>query len=247
MKKLFVVFAALISMASSAQALPMLQLDILGGSYDTTTETIIAPGSSFTLYALFTPKCNTTDSTIAALLTQNYYISAAITPKTETPGANAGSFSFNGAPVKVTGDMVYGIPPLEAIIAKDSGDLARHDVFETYFKEFTFKFAPGNTMSPYNTQDRAINKGAIPPTGGVGQYWMAFNVDTSLLTPGYGIHFDLYSEKTKAGDIDVNQFAPFSHDAQSGGAPVPEPSTILLLGAGLLGFAIYGKRRINNV
>lgn len=35
--------------------------------------------------------------------------------------------------------------------------------------------------------------------------------------------------------------------AESSPAPVPEPGTVMLLGAGLFGLAIYGKRRVNQV
>jgi hypothetical protein len=45
-----------------------------------------------------------------------------------------------------------------------------------------------------------------------------------------GIHFDLY---TLNGRDRIEYFAPFSHDAETG-PPVPEPSTLILLGSGAL-------------
>jgi hypothetical protein len=73
-------------------------------------------------------------------------------------------------------------------------------------------------------------------------YYKVFDVDVSGLKPGYLIHFDLYNTKVvEGGDIDVSEFAPFSHDAESR-SRVPEPSTLLLLGGGLLSLAVFGKR-----
>jgi hypothetical protein len=37
-----------------------------------------------------------------------------------------------------------------------------------------------------------------------------------------------------------------SFDASLTGSPVPEPGTMMLLGIGMLGLAVYGKRRMNK-
>lgn len=220
--------------AQRSLAVPTLQLDIAGGSYDFSTETIISSGNTFTLYAYLSPNfCNT--------LTDTYFISAAISPKVDIGGADIGSFNFNGTTVNATGDMTYGVPPLEEIAILqgwDKGDLPKHGIFPTYFSEFEFQFSDANQIGTYNTQDRAISGGSIP-TSGTGMYYVAFTIDTSLLDPNYVLHFDLYNTKLKGLDVDVTQFAPFSHDAQS--AAVPEPSTVLLLGSGLIG--LWASRR----
>ena len=121
------------------------------------------------------------------------------------------------------------------------GDLPKHGIFPTYFSEFEFQFSSSNQISAYNTMQRAIFGSSIPASG-TGMYYAAFTIDTSLLDPNYVIHFDLYNTKLKKGiDIDVTQFAPFSHDAESRHQEVPEPSTVLLLGSGLVG--LWASRR----
>lgn len=240
MKKLLLVLIVSLLAAAPALAIPNLQLDIAGGTYDHSTDTIVATGNSFTLYALLDSSCKTP-------LYDRYYISAALTPKTSRE-IDGGSFSFNGATIDVTDDMVYGVPPLERNIAFDSGDLSKHGIFSTYFAEFSFRFDPTRQIAEYNSQDRAINGGSIPESGR-GLYAMTFDIDLSNLADGYGIHFDLYSEKGRCGDIDINQFAPFSHDAEGthrNPPPVPEPGTIVLLGAGFLGLAAFGRKKFGK-
>lgn len=225
--------AALCLLPNSASAIPVLQLDIDGGIYDGFSDTIVTPQKSFSLYALFTP-------TAWHTLSSTYYVSAALTPQTSAAGS-FGSFTFDGTVVDVTAGMDYGVPPLEANLSHDYRDMQPHGIFPTYFREFEFVFDSANQMTAYDSRDRAKNGGVIDTTYNPDgtMYYARFDVDVNDLAKGYYMHFDLYNTAVKLGDVDVNKYAPFTHDAET----VPEPTTLLLMGAGLTGLYITRKLR----
>lgn len=240
-------FAAAMAASAPASAVPALQLDIAGGTYVAgSEETIFASSNSFALYAYgLADKVSTSET---------FVLSMALVPSTATPGSY-GSFSINSSTIDVTGDMVYGNPPIETLVSQEheSGDLAPHGIFPTYFTELQFSFSAGNQSGIYNTQDEA----GSGPQSGTGMYFAKFDIDISGLAAGLGIHFDLYNTKLieacknknpscTEGDVQIGDlFAPFSHDAAGMVTVVPEPETyaMLLAGLGLLGFMARRRRK----
>src|SRR5436190_4037817 len=161
--------------AAHAEAYPILQLDIIGGHYDPTTQTIVSGGPDFTLVAVLTPKNNTSAATLSSILNDTYYISAAVTPQTGPTDVSLGSFSWNSNNFLVTEDMIYGTPPLENLDAHaDPGDLAPHGVFPTFFQEFSFQFAPTNRTVTY---DSSVHPSGLNPTTSTSNvsYFATFN------------------------------------------------------------------------
>lgn len=235
--------------AGNVFAQPTLQLDILDGVYDPVTETIVATDDSFTLYALLIPDQDTT-------LADTFYISTALVPKVGPADASLGSFTFNSTTVNATADMVYGVPPLEANLAQDPGDLSQHGIFETFFREFAFTFSAANTAEKYNSADDA-GQGPTPSATGE-MYFEDFLVNVANLDSDYRIHFDLYTKEAVNGELDVSEFAPFSHDAESGpgngngngngnGHQVPEPGTLAMLGTSLFLLSAARKARKDGI
>ncbi len=237
-------------MESAVQAIPTLQLDVGDGWYNNADQTIYSSGPSFTLYALL----NTKEAEDA--LKRTYYISAAVEYKNGAVpniAQSLGSFSVNGEKIDVTSDMIFGTPPLTELPDVQGKTLSPHGIFPTFYYEFDFKFSKLNQTTPYDTE---FNPGGFSNTG-KGMYYAAFSIDTSALAAGYSIHFDLYdetikeiSEKIKIGrksttitydQVSIDQFAPNSHDAQSGHRVPDGGASLSLLGFALAGVA--GLRR----
>ena len=258
---------ALAGFGSLAAAQPTLQLGIVGGTYDTTTQTIVyGGGTTFDVVSFGSPTSgnNTFDTSMT------YYLSVAVVPQMTPPGGSYGSFQYSmdggvtWSTVNVTGSMVYGVPPLETVLAlqgTDPGDLATHGIYETYFYQIAFTFDGAKTDicgGVNNTQD-------CPGLGGLGTgtglFYDMIRFDISGMSADINLHFDLYSQEVVTcsnnpncvpGDIDVDQFAPFSHDAETSsstsritttGAPEPASSSLALLGLGLLGAGFWARRR----
>ncbi|BAU66381.1 hypothetical protein STA3757_37850 [Stanieria sp. NIES-3757] len=239
-----------------AFAVPNLQLDILGGSYDLTDESIfLNTNSNFNLFAYCSP------SNQNNCLSQKHFISIAILDENEnslTTGTNFGSFVFNGITYGNGGNaLTFGTPPLNDPAGQDSdpGDLPTHGVFPTLFSEISFDFVSSKTREEVNTQDNpgtALNADTSPTNTTL--LYQDFNVDISGLNTGYRVHFDLYNEEFKTNkngsDLDVDKFAPFSHDAYAkkidkpnNPQDVPEPGTALALGLLAVGSLSFLKKR----
>lgn len=223
--------SALLLSLTSLQALPTLQLDIGGGTYvGGSDETTYANANPFTLYALLNGPL---------VVGKTYYISAAIEPLLAqgNPPPNVGTFSVNGT-VYSTANMAYGIPPIAVADNPPSGNLAQHGQYPTYYAEIAFTFS-GTQSGLYNTQEDPGDPLSHP---GTGLYYEGFNVNVSSLFSSYSVHFDLYDVAVKNGSFTVDDFAPFSHDAQSGSGGgghddrVPDGgTTVAMLGLALAG------------
>ena len=220
-KNILMTVAALALIATQAFAIPNLQLYIPGATY--VGETWVTTSNQFELWVIGNAKFQPIEDVyLAAAYVTGETGTIAITP---VGGSTPLALSLSGAD---------GTVPLLG----DGSGLAPHDPWgpgTSWFSYFLGDFtSDADTIHDYT--DGTSDTG----TGQINKY----NVDIT----GYasGLHFDAY-DHIETGNHTRYIFAPFSHDGESTGGetttPVPEPGTVMLLGAGFLSLAIYAKRR----
>lgn len=239
MKKAIAIFAITLLGASSAFALPSLQLGPGTGSwyYNTTTDTWMTTTNPFSLFAY----ANATDGEggnggiawdAAGYTGKTAYLVVSAVPMINFDGFNITVANDGGNLGVYTSG--YGAAPIQ-----DTNSLAPHGIFDTYFEIYQFNFDGGLTTIS-NTQ---------PPGGGdAAGFAEEFNITINSLATGVtGIHMDLFVvegdgilDLTASNKDVVNAFAPFSHDAQN---VVPEPGSLILLGLGIVGIGVAKRRK----
>jgi hypothetical protein len=232
MKKSLLAAACGLMFVTPTWAVPYLQLDIAGGVYDPVTQTTLATDDLFSLLALI--DSSSTSYTAGG----TYYLSAAITPKTPVSQSTSfGSFTINGVTYSLNSGMQWGNPPVDATMKNE--DLASHGIYNTHYAEVSFTLDPSKTATSYNVQD---NPGGLVTDANGALIFEDFDVDVAGLLDGYEVHFDLYTV-ISGETVMVDQFAPFSHDAQSGGSrQVPDGGAT----AGLLAFGLIGIQALRR-
>jgi hypothetical protein len=228
------VVALFLSLGSVAHAVPELQLYIEGATYDSATETWVAGGGNIRLWVLGNVSGPGNHGPISNVQLTAAHKTGEVGTITLTPTTTSllADPSTPGAPVLNGAVGADGTVP----IMSDGGALPTHGIFGagTSFTQwgignFTLNDSPAGDFITSFPSTLFANKGQI-------------NAYDVVITGYSFVHFDAFNSiqgHTHAMAIK----APFSHDAEGSGTPVPEPGSVVLLGLGLVGSAVTRRRR----
>jgi hypothetical protein len=214
---------ALIS--GTAFAVPTLQLFSENATYDPVTQSWIITENPFVLQILGADQPNQLslidDVTLFIAVPDS---SGSITIQGISTSLESGAF---GPLTFDDDDIINGEPPF-------AGQFPPHGIYPTFFISIPLEDLQVNDASDTIINSVDIAEGITPPgtdTGDIDLYQISYSGFSFL-------HMDLVGTTHYSGNKPSSQeFAPFSHDATA----VPEPGTVMLLGGGLIGLALYRR------
>lgn len=237
-KYLALITLVILSLGTSAWAIPNLQIYIPGAEYDTATETWIINSYNYELWvigahlnvrdvkiALAVPTDG--DGTIDVKWLQGQLIDGGHVVKepyfSETLDETV---DYSGDPYISFCD--YGIPTMG-----NGKALPPHGVFPTsYYEYFIGDFGTGQTVQNYIPGDEWGDEAP----GEIKKFYINVHDYMTVDIVAYD-HVILSNNKAKY------VFSPFSHD---GGSQIPEPATMLLVGTGLIGLGWTARRKLKK-